>query len=417
MSESNENLCSGILANLFQTRILADVEFTSRSQDGHKKRIRAHKNILAASSPIFKVLFCDATDKRSEPIHIDDVCSEAFEEFIELFYGSADHLTLENAAKVMTMINKYDARGFHTMVERYLEGIVNTANVCSCLTLQQTSPIFVRRCEDIIRANPAMVIQSDNFLVSSADTVKKILTMKLELSEMDKFQALVEWAKVTVKYETLADLTATLKLACDAIRFTDMTIPQFTGIIKQFPKLLSIDVIMSIIDSISDEMKTPTSIISVPFMFTMRADDKNAGDTNAMTSIVSSVRFDVQCKKAKVSLSRFHIVLPKMADREINGCIALLNDTAYACNTSFLATNEKLDLMEFKCCLNRPISVVLNGNKANQLVVKVTFAGDGWCRGKVDCLPLPCVIVDGVKIISHYDGYNYINDMHLIIID
>ncbi|KAG4079512.1 hypothetical protein HA402_005209 [Bradysia odoriphaga] len=123
-SPSTENLysndaiyekCHDILV-----RTMVDVNFIFETEGDNVVKVSANKACLAASSPVFNVMFNG--DLREEgDIKIVDVSAAAFKEFLQFFYERKVRLTLDNVSDVMKLIDKYDVAGGYPICIHFLK--------------------------------------------------------------------------------------------------------------------------------------------------------------------------------------------------------------------------------------------------------------------------------------------------------
>lgn len=92
----------------------ADVYFTFEpsTNNGSDIRIGAHKNLLAATSDVFKAMLYGEL-KETGDIRLTDVSDAAFKEFLQYFYQCTVKLTAENITEVKITIIKII---FHSFV-------------------------------------------------------------------------------------------------------------------------------------------------------------------------------------------------------------------------------------------------------------------------------------------------------------
>lgn len=83
----------------------SDVQFVFEGENGIVK-VPSRKAVLAASSSVFNAMF-NGDLKEKGDIEIVDASPEAFEEFLQLFYGQVK-LTMNNIADVLKLVDKYN---------------------------------------------------------------------------------------------------------------------------------------------------------------------------------------------------------------------------------------------------------------------------------------------------------------------
>ncbi|KAG8175895.1 hypothetical protein JTE90_019316 [Oedothorax gibbosus] len=100
------NTLSNDIRNLYQEQLHTDA--TLNTADG--KSFEAHKNILAARSPVFRAMFekDEMSERRSGVVDIDDVDSETVDRMLAFLYSdSLDDLQWEEAAALYYAADKY----------------------------------------------------------------------------------------------------------------------------------------------------------------------------------------------------------------------------------------------------------------------------------------------------------------------
>lgn len=112
---------------------MTDVSFVFE-EDDETIKIPAHKDVLAASSPIFQQMFNGPYKKRVN-VKIDDVSPAAFKEFLLFFYGQQITLTMDNVFEVMRLIDRYHVSDFHPACIDFLMETLTTDDVIWALHL------------------------------------------------------------------------------------------------------------------------------------------------------------------------------------------------------------------------------------------------------------------------------------------
>lgn len=96
----------------------SDVCFTFEEGDDVVK-VPAHKDILAASSPVFDAMF-NGDLKENGDVKIVDASSSVFKEFLQFFYNQHVNLTINNIAEVLKLVDKYDVAACYPVCGGFL---------------------------------------------------------------------------------------------------------------------------------------------------------------------------------------------------------------------------------------------------------------------------------------------------------
>lgn len=228
------------IKTLYLNEETADVHFVFRN-DGH--RIPAHKTLLYATSQVFRVMLNGCWNEQDE-IHIVDATSTAFREFLQFFYLDEIELTATNIVEVTNLGQKYDVVECLDACARFLEYNMAPDNVC--LTYQ-LAILFERDelkklCNLTIQINPAKVFESVSFLSCDRNVLQNILKMDaIMCSEIDVFNACMEWIKVASKRDVLTREVIQNYIGdfFYDIQFGAMTIDEFASIRESYGDLFS----------------------------------------------------------------------------------------------------------------------------------------------------------------------------------
>lgn len=261
MKETESDLPNVVLKNLHLDVETADVNFVFDTADGAttttKKKLPAHKNILAGGSMVFRSMFYGPLkETKGKDIAIKDFSCEGFCEFISLFYLSDATLTKENIFEVMRAIDKYDVRQCMPRCEKFLEHIINEDIVCDVLKIAMTlnlSPLVTELVEIVIGENTVRVFRSKGFQSCDRAVLTKILQMnKLNCdNELDVFRAAMNWAENGCRQKGIpvTDMNKRTELGeCfQLIRFSTMSAEEFLEINEMYPELFRNEGVMEML--------------------------------------------------------------------------------------------------------------------------------------------------------------------------
>ncbi|WOK96427.1 BTB/POZ domain-containing protein [Canna indica] len=114
------------LSRMLEEGIHADV--TIKTSNG---LLKAHKAILASSSPVFESMFMhDLMEKESSVIEIEDISSEACSTLLAYIYGTIEQEEFwKHRLALLDTANKYDIADLKDCCEESLLDDINTSNV------------------------------------------------------------------------------------------------------------------------------------------------------------------------------------------------------------------------------------------------------------------------------------------------
>ncbi|XP_031631884.1 uncharacterized protein LOC116346116 [Contarinia nasturtii] len=223
----------------------SDVNFVFKSQDGGFDKLPAHKNLLIASSDVFRVMF-DGRWKETDSVQIDDASVDSFQEFLRFFYFDEVKLTMANIEVVIDLGKRYEMSGCVSACARFLEYNMTTENVCFVYELAILYGLtkLQRICEMTIAIDSEATFKSSFFLDCHLEVLRRIVNLKmLSCSETVVFKACMEWVRAVSNEKTV---TKTLvekhlgKLFYD-IRFASMSIIEFGPIFLRNRSLFPIE--------------------------------------------------------------------------------------------------------------------------------------------------------------------------------
>ncbi|XP_031637562.1 BTB/POZ domain-containing protein 6-like [Contarinia nasturtii] len=214
-----------------------DVVFHVESEE-----IRAHRCVMAAISPKYKIQFYGPRPDEGD-IHVDDVSASAFKEFLQFFYLEEVSMTEENIADVLNLAKQSLVDEFVEKSINYLnELILNMGNVCKVygLAILHDLKNLKEKCEQLILDNAKKLFVTTGFIECDYSVLTSILKMNaLRCKEIDVFNACIDWAhaackRINIDAENTKNLRTILKDAIYLIRFSSMTYNEFDAISRDY---------------------------------------------------------------------------------------------------------------------------------------------------------------------------------------
>lgn len=232
---SNKNLANA-LKLLYLNEAMCDVHFVFESHDGRTERVPAHKNLLIATSKVFRTMFNGSWKERDNNVRIVDATVDSFKEFLQFFYfDEIEQLTMANIAEVINLAQKYDVAGCLNACSRFLEYNMTADNVCVVygLAILYDQMKLKRICEMTIAIDTIAVFGSPCFLECQPEVLHHILKLNLlSCSETDVFNACMAWVRTASKAKTLTKSLVRNHLGASFydIRFGSMKMEEFIAI-------------------------------------------------------------------------------------------------------------------------------------------------------------------------------------------
>lgn len=97
----------------------------------------AHRNILAARSPVFASTFkSDMKEKATGIVDIEDCDPSSFSDFLCFLYcGNIENLSSENALSIFTIADKYDVQDLRSECLEFIKKTLSVDTFCDAITL------------------------------------------------------------------------------------------------------------------------------------------------------------------------------------------------------------------------------------------------------------------------------------------
>lgn len=118
------------------TKLVSREHFTDVKFLVEGKVICAHKILLSDRSEVFHKMFlwnANGLRRNDDPIRIEDVSYDIFNQFIDIIYYGTTPSDLEICLEMLTLAERYDIQGIKAAVESTIIGSINTENGISIL--------------------------------------------------------------------------------------------------------------------------------------------------------------------------------------------------------------------------------------------------------------------------------------------
>lgn len=207
-----------------------------------KEKVKAHRKILSAFSPVFSTMFSSTWTTHKEPIVITDSSIDDFRTFLHFFYKGEIKLSAENVMSILYLANKYNVQELIATCSTFACGQVRVKNViefyCSAVRFNQDD--LKLKCTEFISKHTEAVLKSNEFIQCDSDTLKAILQLdKLSCKEAIVFASCMEWATNKCRSKNLdvsyaKNLRDQLSDCFSLIRFKAMESNEFAKCIDKY---------------------------------------------------------------------------------------------------------------------------------------------------------------------------------------
>lgn len=188
------------LLHLYTASLWTDVCFRCSDHDDNNisSRIRVHKIVLAARSPVFQAMFFGPCADLNTEIYLNDCDSETLNLFFIYLYSDQADLNEDIVVGIMGTAHKYQVTDLLKFCSDYLTLILRPDNACNILELAlfyEDKALLQAAC-NFIDDNALDVLKSDGFLELSEKSLAFVLKGDTFFAkETEIFQRSVEWAK------------------------------------------------------------------------------------------------------------------------------------------------------------------------------------------------------------------------------
>ena len=152
--------------NMQMTKMLTNQTLTDVTLQVEGKEFKAHKVVLAASSPVFAAMFKEGTKEHQDNyVNIEDIDSDVFDVFLRFLYsGQVENLD-EMYFDLLAAADKYDVQPLREICIQHMTKNISVDNVVDMLALADrydVEPIKIY-AQNFITNNMASVMKTDSW--------------------------------------------------------------------------------------------------------------------------------------------------------------------------------------------------------------------------------------------------------------
>jgi len=215
----------------------SDVTFMVGVEDEEPQPIYAHRLILACRSPVLaSMLLGSLKESQEREIPIGNIRHDIFKLMMQYIYTGAVSVTAETVVPLLASADQYQLLQLKSKCFNYMEKFLTKNTVC---TLLQTAMMygnhdFASKCKMFISCHTRDVINSDDFLTLSQQSLREMLmTDQLDVEELELYKALLRWGEKNLeKNNNSTSLKETLLPLIPFIRFPLILPDDLMNIVK-----------------------------------------------------------------------------------------------------------------------------------------------------------------------------------------
>ena len=182
---------------MLNNSVMSDISFVTRDMAGTEVVFKAHKFVLAVSSPVFYAMFYGKLSESKDKIELPDCDSESFFEFLRFIYCDEVNLTGSSVMQVSYLAKKYIVPELELACTNFLTENLSPDNVFDILPHAKKfeDNELVVRCWEVVDVCTQEAVKSETFPSISKDLLFEIVTRDgLVIHEIELFQAVDRWA-------------------------------------------------------------------------------------------------------------------------------------------------------------------------------------------------------------------------------
>ncbi|XP_027218811.2 BTB/POZ domain-containing protein 6 [Penaeus vannamei] len=201
------------LASLLQCNRLTDLTITF---PGHKRVMKAHRLVLAMSSPVFEaMLFGPLAELQGRVLHLQDESPEAFKCLMQYMYlGRIALPGVGVAVEVLRLSRRYQMAGLFSFISQFLQINLNLYNLPEIydVALHVSDTPLISKCSQFVRKSPTHLLTS-NVRFLSRRVLAHIMAQPINITEVEKFAAVLTWGRSQLEARQMKESPENLRRA------------------------------------------------------------------------------------------------------------------------------------------------------------------------------------------------------------
>lgn len=220
--------------------MLADVKFQFKNE----KIILAHSFVLCLQSLQFYNNFKYSIGVM-KIIEVNDVSSDAFEEFIKYIYTKEIKVQPNHVYDLMKLSIQYDVEKLKEICEDFINSTVDIDTACEVIefAIKEKWNEVKEPTNEFIANNFLSILNNDSFLETNAATLKTILELNpvSDNNEYLVFESVLKWVKRACEKDGIEPNKKRMRKKLDGniklIRFASMSHEVFAKCVENAPEL------------------------------------------------------------------------------------------------------------------------------------------------------------------------------------
>lgn len=220
---------------MFNNEFLSDITFIV-GKNKQKKRVWAHKLLLAMSSPVLHAMFYGSMAEKGLEVELYDCEYETFLELLSYIYFDEVEINESNVLGILYLAKKYILPFLAQKCVEFLEQNIDSQNAFTLLSQANhyNEETLEEKCWEIIERETAQAISSEDFLEVNHSIITALLSREtLTVEETDLFKAVKKWSEKECARMNISSLPENIRKvlseALNLIRFPVMTLEEFTS--------------------------------------------------------------------------------------------------------------------------------------------------------------------------------------------
>jgi len=186
--------------SIFNQELMSDVKFVVRDSQGgseSKKKIPAHKFVLAISSPVFYAMFYGELAETKDSVEITDCEYESLLEVFRFIYSDEANLNPNNVMQLLYLAKKYMLPSLADKCSAFLQKNLDGTNVFLILPNAQKyeEKDLLDHCWKVVEKETEEAVKSDGFVTIERSVLEELVEKdSLNIKEVELFKAIDCWA-------------------------------------------------------------------------------------------------------------------------------------------------------------------------------------------------------------------------------